>query len=417
MSLRDAAGWSRSRSHSVSVVPMIQWAPHGITNRTLLLGAQDQRRLGRDPVARHQQVDALRRAHLDRLRDPGELLQLAAPHAGRVDDDARAQRRGARPRSVSCSAAWRSPSAPSARPSTAHAGDRQRAVGDGRAHQRRRRSARRRCARRGSGSPRQRVGPQRRRQLQRGAAREVPVARHRGVQAGQRVVERRRRRRRRRAPRCGGAAGTGTAPARTRCGRERRQQQRALVQRLAHEREVALLEVAQAAVDQLARATRGAGARSRASRPARRCRPRVAASSATPAPVTPPPTTSTSNASRSPAARSRRPAPRGRAARRAQAVAHRASGARRARPPVEVQLEGVGDVPLGREHHRVAVAVEVDLVDVQQRCPSLDLEQLREAALRRRPAPAARSRCAPRARSPPARGRARRRAARRSAPA
>jgi hypothetical protein len=41
--------------------------------------------------------------------------------------------------------------------------------------------------------------------------------------------------------------------------RERVEQQRALAQRLAHEREVALLEVAQPAVDQLARATRRAG--------------------------------------------------------------------------------------------------------------------------------------------------------------
>jgi len=42
-------------------------------------------------------------------------------------------------------------------------------------------------------------------------------------------------------------------------GRKRVEQQRALVQRLAHEREVALLEVAQPAVDELARAARGAG--------------------------------------------------------------------------------------------------------------------------------------------------------------
>ena len=34
MSARDAAGWARSRSHGVSVVPMIQWRPHGITNST-----------------------------------------------------------------------------------------------------------------------------------------------------------------------------------------------------------------------------------------------------------------------------------------------------------------------------------------------------------------------------------------------
>ena len=34
MSVREAAGWARSRSHAVSVVPMIQCRPHGITNST-----------------------------------------------------------------------------------------------------------------------------------------------------------------------------------------------------------------------------------------------------------------------------------------------------------------------------------------------------------------------------------------------
>ena len=34
MSARDAAGWARSSSHGVSVVPMIQWRPHGITKST-----------------------------------------------------------------------------------------------------------------------------------------------------------------------------------------------------------------------------------------------------------------------------------------------------------------------------------------------------------------------------------------------
>ena len=36
MSRADAAGWARSRSQSVSVVPMIQWRPHGMTNSTLV---------------------------------------------------------------------------------------------------------------------------------------------------------------------------------------------------------------------------------------------------------------------------------------------------------------------------------------------------------------------------------------------
>ena len=37
-----AAGWALSRFQSVSVVPMIQCRPHGMTNSTRLLGAQDQ---------------------------------------------------------------------------------------------------------------------------------------------------------------------------------------------------------------------------------------------------------------------------------------------------------------------------------------------------------------------------------------
>lgn len=34
MSALVAAGWARSRFQSVSVVPMIQWVPHGMTNST-----------------------------------------------------------------------------------------------------------------------------------------------------------------------------------------------------------------------------------------------------------------------------------------------------------------------------------------------------------------------------------------------
>jgi hypothetical protein len=35
MSRELAAGWALSSDQSVSVVPMIQWRPHGITNSTL----------------------------------------------------------------------------------------------------------------------------------------------------------------------------------------------------------------------------------------------------------------------------------------------------------------------------------------------------------------------------------------------
>ena len=34
MSAADAAGWALSSDQSVSVVPMIQWRPHGMTNST-----------------------------------------------------------------------------------------------------------------------------------------------------------------------------------------------------------------------------------------------------------------------------------------------------------------------------------------------------------------------------------------------
>ena len=72
MSALLAAGCARSSFHGVSVVPMIQWSPHGITNSTLVVvrrirpagemsGAVDRR-------ARHHQVHALGRAHPEARR-------------------------------------------------------------------------------------------------------------------------------------------------------------------------------------------------------------------------------------------------------------------------------------------------------------------------------------------------------------
>ena len=79
--------------------------------------------------------------------------------------------------------------------------------------------------------------------------------------------------------------------------RQHVEQQPALAQRLADEPEVLLLEVAQAAVDELARPrARCRTAKSRASTSAT-FSPRVAASSAQPAPVAPPPITTTSKTS------------------------------------------------------------------------------------------------------------------------
>ena len=79
--------------------------------------------------------------------------------------------------------------------------------------------------------------------------------------------------------------------------RQRRQRQLALVQRLAHQAELQLLEVAQAAVEHLRRLRLEVPeAKSRASTSAT-FSPRVAASRAAPAPTTPPPMTTTSNCS------------------------------------------------------------------------------------------------------------------------
>ena len=103
----------------------------------------------------------------------------------------------------------------------------------------------------------QRVGVQRGRDGQRAAPAEMAVARHR-PRAADRVVEDQ------------PGAEVGALPdaaaqrpqerdRRDEVGREPREQQLALAQRLAHEPDVAHLEVAQAAVDELARRARGAG--------------------------------------------------------------------------------------------------------------------------------------------------------------
>ncbi len=89
MSARLAAGWARSRSQSVSVVPTIQCVPHGMTNSTDF----SVRRIR--PVSELMRsrgttmctpLDAL---HLELAAPAGELLDLVGPHAGAVDDDAR----------------------------------------------------------------------------------------------------------------------------------------------------------------------------------------------------------------------------------------------------------------------------------------------------------------------------------------
>ena len=83
----DAAGCALSRSQSVSVVPMIQCRPHGITNSTRLLGAQDEpgRRTGSGRAARRGGCPCWPATwNCAALAD--HRLDLVGPHAGGVDD-------------------------------------------------------------------------------------------------------------------------------------------------------------------------------------------------------------------------------------------------------------------------------------------------------------------------------------------
>ena len=88
MSVLLAAGWARSRSHAVSVVPMIQKSSHGITNSTdfsvLVMKPHSDRIRSRGtttwmPLLASTSSCALS-AH--------QVLHLVGPDPGRVDDDA-----------------------------------------------------------------------------------------------------------------------------------------------------------------------------------------------------------------------------------------------------------------------------------------------------------------------------------------
>ena len=85
MSARLAAGWALSRSQSVSVVPMIQCRPHGMTNSTLFSVRRISPVRGVDPVARHDEVDALGRPDVELAAPADHLLDLVGPDAGGVD--------------------------------------------------------------------------------------------------------------------------------------------------------------------------------------------------------------------------------------------------------------------------------------------------------------------------------------------
>ena len=86
MSAWEAAGWALS-SVPVGVggaddpVP----APRDHEQHRLL-GAQDDPGRRVDPVARHDQVDALGGAHVDLPAPADQLLDVVGPHAGGVDD-------------------------------------------------------------------------------------------------------------------------------------------------------------------------------------------------------------------------------------------------------------------------------------------------------------------------------------------
>ena len=74
MSFLVAAGCARSRCQSVSVVPMIQWLRHGITNSTDFSVRRIRPGLGDDPVPGHHDVHALAGAHPEPAPAAGEVL-------------------------------------------------------------------------------------------------------------------------------------------------------------------------------------------------------------------------------------------------------------------------------------------------------------------------------------------------------
>ena len=87
MSALVAAGWARSRFQSVSVVPMIQWLPHGITNIT---DFSVRRMIATSLTMRSRGTTMCTPLEARTLKTPallGQGLNLVGPHAGRVDHD------------------------------------------------------------------------------------------------------------------------------------------------------------------------------------------------------------------------------------------------------------------------------------------------------------------------------------------
>ena len=86
MSDELAAGCALSSDQSVSVVPTIQCRPHGMTNSTDFSVRRIRPHVELQPVARHDEVDALGRADVELPAGVGHRLRLVGPHAGGVDD-------------------------------------------------------------------------------------------------------------------------------------------------------------------------------------------------------------------------------------------------------------------------------------------------------------------------------------------
>ena len=86
MSADVAAGWALSRSQWVSVVPMIQCRPQGMTKRTDFSVRRMMPERGVDPVAGHDEVDALGGPDVELAALADHRLGVVGPDAGRVDD-------------------------------------------------------------------------------------------------------------------------------------------------------------------------------------------------------------------------------------------------------------------------------------------------------------------------------------------
>ena len=221
-----------------------------------LLGAQDQPAVDLDAVARDDEVDALGGAHLELAALAHEVLEVVGPHAGRVDDLARLDVELLVGEVVEHAHAGDALALAQEADDGGAGGDGG-AVGGGRA-----RDGERVAGVVDLGVPvldgaDQHVGLERRGDPQRLAlgqmamavqalvAAELVVEQHPGADVGALPDPLLQRKEERHGPH--------------QVRRDHVEQQAALAQRLVDEAELHLLEVAQAAVDQLARAARGAG--------------------------------------------------------------------------------------------------------------------------------------------------------------